>query len=125
MNEKFNEKEYLSFIYEVKNKLDSLKSSISIEVISNNHIIAEDIKKYLTNHNIKITKSPIKMVINVKAKRSSLDLIAYEIYINVKYKNTIIGSNYFRILLPKSSSLSGYLYSEIKSLPLEKFLGLK
>jgi len=127
MNSNFNEKKYLSFINEVKRKLESLKNSVYVEVLSNNKIIAEDIKRYLTNKSIKIGKSNIKIIVNVKKRKSSsfVNLIVYEIYINVKYKNSIIGSNYFKVTTVQKSSINGYLYNDIKELSLEKFLNLK
>ncbi|GAB6044582.1 hypothetical protein JCM11957_01800 [Caminibacter profundus] len=127
MNSNFNEKKYLSFINEVKRKLESLKNSVYVEVLSNNKIIAEDIKRYLTNKSIKIGKSNIKIIVNVKKRKSSsfVNLIVYEIYINVKYKNSIIGSNYFKVTTLQKSSINGYLYNDIKELSLEKFLNLK
>jgi TusA-related sulfurtransferase len=127
MNKNFNEKSYLSFINKVKNKLYEIKNNLYIEIISNNKKIAEDIKKYLTNKGIKIGKSSIKMIINVNKKTSTsyMNLITYNIYINVKYKNEIIGSNFFKIILTPKSNISGYLFNEIKNLSLENFLNLK
>jgi phosphopantetheine adenylyltransferase len=127
MNNSFNEKSYLSFINKVQNRLDSLKNSIHIQIKSNNYIFAEDIKKYLTNKGIKIGRSDIRLEINVNKKNSSsyMNLVIYQIYMNVKYKNNTIGSNFFKVVTTPHSSVNGYLFNDIKKLSLEKFLNLK
>ena len=126
MNENFNEKPYLDFIREVKERFYNLKNSLRIEIISNDKTFAEDIKKYLTSHSIKIGKSDLKLFVKVfrRNSKSFMDLVVYNVYLETKYKNNVIGSNHFKIIIPKNGSLEGYLYDEIKSLSIEKFFNL-
>jgi len=126
MNQSFNAKKYLSFIDEVKNRLDSLKNSIHVQISSNNFKIVEDIKRYLTSNGIKIGNSQIKLIANVKKRKSStMNLIVYEVYITTKYRGSIIGSNYFKITVPQNSDISGYLFDDVKNMSIEKFFNLK
>jgi hypothetical protein len=127
MNNNFDEEHYLFFINKVKNRLYALKNSIHIKIDSNNNIFSEDIKKYLINKGIKIGRSDIKLEINVNKRNSSsyMNLVTYQIYINVKYKNTTIGNNFFKVVTTKNSTVNGYLFNEIKNLSLEEFLNLK
>jgi len=126
MNQNFNAKKYLSFIDEVKNRLDSLKDTIHIQISSNNFKIVEDIKRYLTSKGIKIGNSQIKLVVNVKKRKSStMNLIAYEVYLTTKYKGSIVGSNYFKIIVPQNADINGYLFNDIKNMSIEKFFNLK
>jgi TusA-related sulfurtransferase len=127
MNKNFNEKKYLAFINKVKNRLYTVKNNLYIQVISNNKSISEDIKKYLTDKGIKLGKSDIKIKINVNKKISTnyIQLTTYNIHINVEYKNEIIGSNYFKIVVPPNTNINGYLFNQIKNQSLEKFLNLK
>jgi hypothetical protein len=127
MNNNFNEEPYLSFINKVKNRLYSLKNSIHIEIDSDNNIFAEDVKKYLINKGIKIGRSDIKLEININKRNSYsfVKLVTYQIYINVKYKNNIIGNNFFKVVTTQNSTVNGYLFNDIKNLSLEEFLNLK
>jgi len=125
MNENFNEKKYFAFINEVEKKLEMLKNSLYVEIISNNISIKEDIKKYLIAKGIKVGNSKIKLVAKVEKKKSSMmNLVSYDVYINVKYKGDIIASNHFKIVVPQNTNINGYLYDEIKNLSLKDFLSL-
>jgi len=126
MNQNFNAKKYLSFINKVKNRLDSLKNSIHIQISSNNFQIVEDIKRYLTSNGINIGNSQIKLIVDVKKRKSSImNLVVYEIYLTTKYKGSIVGSNYFRITVPQNSDINGYLFDDVKNMSIEKFFNLK
>lgn len=127
INEKFNDKKYLDFINKVKSRLLYVKEHLYVEIDSNNSIIKEDIKKYLTAQGIKLGKSDIKIKINVikRSFTSYMSLVTYQIYMNVEYKNNVIGNNFFKIVVPKNTNISGYLFNMIKNMSLEKFLNLK
>jgi len=126
MNQNFNSNQYLSFINKVKNRLDSLKNSIHIQISSNNFKITEDIKRYLTSNGIKVGNSQIKLIVNVKKRKSSMmNLVVYEVYLTTKYIGSIIGSNYFKIIAPQNADINGYLFNDIKNMSIEKFFNLK
>ena len=126
MNQNFNSNQYLSFINKVKNRLDSLKNSIHVQISSNNFKIVEDIKRYLTSNGINIGSSQIKLIADVKKRKSStMNLIVYEVYLTTKYRGSIVGSNYFKIIVPQNADINGYLFNDIKNMSIEKFFNLK
>jgi hypothetical protein len=124
INPDFNRQKYVKWINAVKLYYLKLKNSIKIEVVSDNMEVKKDIEKYLTDNGIKISKSDLVLKITVFKKNSDkiIKLSVYKVYMDLMYKKTKIGSNYFKIVLPQNSSLLGNLYEEIKTLPIEDFV---
>ena len=124
MDPNFNGKKYLYFIDKVKNEYLKLKQTVKVEVISSNLAVKKDIERFLSKNDIKIGRSPIKIIATVNTRKSSFNLVVYDIFVKVKYKGSIIGSNYFKIIIPVTSNLNGYLFDDIQNLSLKDFLHL-
>ena len=122
LNPFFNQKPYMDFIENVKQQLIKLKHCVKIEIECENFAVKKDIEKYLNEHNIKVSKSPLKLKVKVikKSSKGIINLDVYNIYTSLS-DNT--GTNYFKIVVPKNTDISGYFYDEIKNMDLEKFFG--
>jgi hypothetical protein len=126
MNDSFNEKKYLDFISTVKKRILYVKSNLYVEIKGDNESILKDIEHYLSMKGIKIGKSDIKMYVKTEKKENSnyVRLNIYHIYISVKYKNSLIATNSFKVILPSSVELNGKLFDNIKNLSLRQFFNI-
>jgi hypothetical protein len=122
LNPSFNQKPYMDFIEDVKQQFIKLKHCVKIEIECNNFAIKKDIEKYLNEHDIKVSKSPLKLKVKVikKSSKGIINLDVYNIYTSLS-DNT--GTNHFKIVVPKNTDISGYFYDEVKNMDLEKFFG--
>jgi len=126
LNPSFNQKPYFNFIEEVNNYLNGLK--VSVKIVSASFEAKEDIKRYLSSKGVYVDKNSnliLEVKVLSKENKSIMDLMVYNIYITLKEKDKLISTNSFKIILPKTTTLSGNLYDEIKDLSLEKFFNLK
>ncbi len=127
MNPKFDIKKYLTFIDTVYNTYLRTKTSLKICVKCNVLPIKRDIEKYLIKHNVKIGNSDtvLDVKINKKSSDSIMSLEVYNIYLILKKEDTVIGSNGFKIVVPKNANLNNQLYDEIKNLNIKEFFNIK